>query len=167
MGPDWYFYDSAVYPYPDASVAMEVDADQEEDYTPPVVDTVQVPEWYYCSSPAGYYPQVASCSVDWTPVPASPPDDNGNSGSASYWYYCSSPQGYYPYVQRCNSAWTAVTPSVEQAATAPQYSAAPAPAPAPAPVQPERYWYYCQDPAGYYPTVPNCKQDWIPVPDHH
>lgn len=26
------------------------------------------------------------------------------------------------------------------------------------------YWYYCQNPAGYYPTVKNCSRDWILVP---
>ena len=22
------------------------------------------------------------------------------------------------------------------------------------------YWYYCPDPNGYYPHVPNCRQEW-------
>jgi hypothetical protein len=26
--------------------------------------------WYYCSSPAGYYPYVNQCSVSWQTVPA-------------------------------------------------------------------------------------------------
>jgi hypothetical protein len=26
------------------------------------------------------------------------------------------------------------------------------------------YWHYCQNPAGYYPTVKNCSQSWILVP---
>lgn len=26
------------------------------------------------------------------------------------------------------------------------------------------YWHYCQDPAGYYPTVKSCSRDWILVP---
>lgn len=26
------------------------------------------------------------------------------------------------------------------------------------------YWHYCQNPAGYYPTVKNCSQGWILVP---
>ena len=25
------------------------------------------------------------------------------------------------------------------------------------------YWYYCTDPAGYYPYVGSCNQAWIPV----
>lgn len=31
--------------------------------------------------------------------------------------------------------------------------------------QPSRgYWYYCPNPAGYYPTVPRCPAGWMPVP---
>jgi hypothetical protein len=26
--------------------------------------------WYYCSDPAGYYPQVAQCNTAWQTVPA-------------------------------------------------------------------------------------------------
>lgn len=29
---------------------------------------------------------------------------------------------------------------------------------------PAQYWYYCQDPAGYYPTVAQCPGGWIQVP---
>jgi hypothetical protein len=28
----------------------------------------------------------------------------------------------------------------------------------------ESYWYYCQDPAGYYPQVAQCPGGWIQVP---
>ena len=28
------------------------------------------------------------------------------------------------------------------------------------PVYIEQYWYYCNDPAGYYPAVQNCPQGW-------
>jgi hypothetical protein len=31
--------------------------------------------------------------------------------------------------------------------------------PPPAPV----YWYYCQNPAGYYPYVAECPGGWVPV----
>jgi hypothetical protein len=27
-----------------------------------------------------------------------------------------------------------------------------------------QYWYYCQNPAGYYPYVPQCSVAWQPVP---
>jgi hypothetical protein len=34
----------------------------------------------------------------------------------------------------------------------------------PQPVQPQsNYWYYCQDPEGYYPYVKNCPGGWQPV----
>ena len=43
-------------------------------------------------------------------------------------------------------------------------AAAPAPAPQtpPAPAAPQ-LWYYCPSPAGYYPYVPQCQQQWVPV----
>ena len=41
-------------------------------------------------------------------------------------------------------------------APAPSISIVPAPPPAP-------LWYYCTDPAGYYPTVSACTVPWTPV----
>ncbi len=38
----------------------------------------------------------------------------------------------------------------------PPVQAAPGPAPSAA-------WYYCDDPQGYYPYVPNCNGPWRPV----
>ena len=32
-----------------------------------------------------------------------------------------------------------------------------------APVAPISYWYYCQEPAGYYPYVSVCNKAWITV----
>ena len=37
-----------------------------------------------------------------------------------------------------------------------------------APAQPvysqsPQYWYYCQNPAGYYPSVPQCPTQWLQV----
>jgi hypothetical protein len=29
--------------------------------------------------------------------------------------------------------------------------------------QPTSYWYYCQDPAGYYPYVQSCPTPWMKV----
>lgn len=38
---------------------------------------------------------------------------------------------------------------------------------APSPVvvvqPPQQFWYYCDNPAGYYPYVPNCPTPWRPV----
>ena len=36
------------------------------------------------------------------------------------------------------------------------------PAMTPAPAQ--AYWYYCTNPAGYYPYVPRCARNWQAVP---
>jgi hypothetical protein len=30
--------------------------------------------------------------------------------------------------------------------------------------QPQQYWYYCDDPRGYYPNVGACPQGWRAVP---
>jgi len=38
------------------------------DYGYPQPDAGQV--WYYCSDPAGYYPDVTQCNTDWQTVPA-------------------------------------------------------------------------------------------------
>jgi len=37
------------------------------------------------------------------------------------------------------------------------------PVTAPPPAQPQAMWYYCPNPAGYYPYVPNCSQQWVAV----
>jgi Domain of unknown function (DUF4124) len=29
--------------------------------------------------------------------------------------------------------------------------------------QGSNYWYYCRDPAGYYPDVPTCPSEWLQV----
>jgi hypothetical protein len=34
----------------------------------------------------------------------------------------------------------------------------------PAPPLPGGYWYYCRDPQGYYPQVPQCPTPWQQVP---
>lgn len=36
--------------------------------------------------------------------------------------------------------------------------------PPPASDAPPQYWYYCSDPAGYYPYVPTCTTPWQKVP---
>ena len=45
----------------------------------------------------------------------------------------------------------------------PSYYAQPA-APAPQGVAPPQYWYYCDNPAGYYPYVQSCPTQFRPVP---
>ena len=68
-------------------------------------------------------------------------------GYYSPWYYDSPPR----------------TVIIEREPTV--YIQQPAPAPAPqaqAPAAPQ-LWYYCPSPAGYYPHVPQCQQQWVPV----
>jgi len=56
VGPDWYFYPRAVYPYPDP-------------YVPPYAVS-GAPAWYYCPPAQSYYPYVPTCPVPWQVVPA-------------------------------------------------------------------------------------------------
>ena len=55
VGPNWYWYPTAVYPYPDP-------------YLPPGA----VPGyWYWCEAYHQYYPYVGACPSGWRAVPAS------------------------------------------------------------------------------------------------
>jgi hypothetical protein len=54
VGPNWYWYPTAVYPYPDP-------------YLPPG----GAPGfWYYCDAYRQYYPYVGACPSGWRAVPA-------------------------------------------------------------------------------------------------
>ncbi|MCU0920243.1 MAG: hypothetical protein MUF16_07885 [Burkholderiaceae bacterium] len=53
---------------------------------------------------------------------------------------------------------SAVAPLVVNAAPAPQVIVQAAPA-----VPADSYWYYCTQPAGYFPYVQNCSQPWMRV----
>ncbi len=67
------------------------------------------------------------------------------------WPYVGWPYGVYagyPYM-----GWPYYPPAVTEA---------PQPYTAPDQQQPE-YWYYCQNPQGYYPYVKSCPGGWIPV----
>jgi len=59
VGGEWYFYPQPVYPYPDP-------------YVPPavIVQPTAAPQYWYCQNPAGYYPYVPACYVQWQAVPA-------------------------------------------------------------------------------------------------
>jgi len=69
-GGVWYFYDAPVYPYPLA--VSEVTYIEPGSAPPPPVGAA-APVYYYCDSPAGYYPYVATCTMPFRPVPAAPP----------------------------------------------------------------------------------------------
>ncbi|MDD5295741.1 MAG: hypothetical protein PHU46_02405 [Rhodocyclaceae bacterium] len=74
------------------------------------------------------------------------------------WYLYSAP--VYPYPDPYQPPVVMVEqPQVVPAP--PVYAPPPAPVAAPAPVQ---YWYYCRNPAGYYPYVPQCRGGWQKVP---
>jgi len=62
--------------------------------------------------------------------------------------YAGYPAAYYPYV---NAATTDVGVYTQAAPAAPAASAA------------NQYWYYCTDPAGYYPYIQNCSKAWMQV----
>lgn len=57
---DWYYYPSPVYPYPDPYIPYAA---------VPVQPVSPVPQYWYCQNPAGYYPYVPACYVQWQPVP--------------------------------------------------------------------------------------------------
>lgn len=52
VGPDWYFFDAPVYPYPDL-------------YTP---FGEPIGWWYWCDAYNEYYPYVTYCPVPWESV---------------------------------------------------------------------------------------------------
>lgn len=52
VGPDWYFFDEPVYPYPDL-------------YTPL---GEPIGWWYWCDAYNEYYPYVTYCPVEWEAV---------------------------------------------------------------------------------------------------
>jgi hypothetical protein len=65
-----------------------------------------------------------------------------------YWGpYYGEPYPYYPPV--------VVTPPQVYVEPAPQTPNPPPPAPS--------YWYYCEEPQGYYPYVQQCPNGWRPV----
>ena len=75
---------------------------------------------------------------------------------------------YYPYYSAPPVVTVPVTPPtyIEQPRAV---TATPAPAPAAAPsASGVGYWYYCQSPAGYYPSVKTCPAGWqkvAPLPE--
>jgi len=83
-------------------------------------------------------------------------------GAWSYPWYDPFPYPYYAYPYRYapygyyvppDSAYVEPPPAQEPAQPQPP-SAAPGPT---------TYWYYCTDPAGYYPYVQNCTKAWMQV----
>lgn len=82
-GGIWYAYSAPIYPYPDPyqppvvivqtpQPPVYVEQNPPVQAAPPAQNAPQAQFWYYCSNPAGYYPYVPNCSVDWQKVPANP-----------------------------------------------------------------------------------------------
>ncbi|MDR2188269.1 MAG: hypothetical protein LBE62_09500 [Azonexus sp.] len=87
---------------------------------------------------------------------------------AGYWgggYYGNYYRGYYPWGGYFSPWWATPVVSpvvVTQPQPAPVYIQQTPPAAASAaPV--EAVWYYCRDPAGYYPYVSECQGNWLKV----
>jgi hypothetical protein len=53
VGPDWYWFPTAIYPYPDS-------------YTSPSMASGY---WYWCDTFQQYYPYVGACPSGWRTVP--------------------------------------------------------------------------------------------------
>jgi hypothetical protein len=68
VGDGWYFYPEPIYPYPTyVAPALVVQP------APPLPTGLPPAQfWYFCDSPRGYYPYVASCAVPWHEVPVNP-----------------------------------------------------------------------------------------------
>ena len=116
--------------------------------------------WYFYPAPVYPYPDpFQPPTVVLGPEPNPP----------HYWYYCGNPQGYYPYVAECAVPWqrmaagAVVPPPPAPPPPVPPAPPAPPTASAPPPVAPQ-YWYYCENPAGYYPSIPQCSVPWRRVP---
>jgi hypothetical protein len=70
-GGVWFWYNAPVYPYPTVvSDYYYEEPDYSYDQSYGQGDGGQY--WYYCQSPAGYYPYVRSCKGPWEPVPSTP-----------------------------------------------------------------------------------------------
>jgi hypothetical protein len=120
--------------------------------------TYTYPYQYY-TYPNQYYPR--------PPVATQPPVNEeqvpGPQQGESSWYYCPDPPGYYPYVQQCPKGWTKVAPNPESAPPPAAEQQMPPPPDQGGPVPYEYRWYYCQDPAGYYPYIRDCPKGWTMV----
>ncbi|HEY5998397.1 MAG TPA: hypothetical protein VI078_03740 [bacterium] len=108
-----------------------------------------------------YYPYYAEPPVVVEP-PAQEEEAPAPQQETYSWYYCQDPAGYYPYVRECPSGWTKVAPS-PQTESAPAEGSQTPPASSPGNPPPEYFWYYCEDPPGYYPYVRDCPRGWREV----
>jgi hypothetical protein len=68
VGTTWYWYPQPIYPYPDPYLPAPAAA-----IMPQHSGGASPEYWYYCADPAGYYPYVPQCDVNWQRMPATPP----------------------------------------------------------------------------------------------
>lgn len=68
----------------------------------------------------------------------------------------------HPYYSYPHAVYYAPVPVIIQQPL-PEVYVQPAPQYAPAPLPEQVYWYYCQDPQGYYPYVKQCPKGWMRV----
>jgi hypothetical protein len=79
------------------------------------------------------------------------------------WYWGGWPYGVYdPYPYGYGYSYSYAPAPAYQAPEATFY-VTPAPAATPPADAPTNYWYYCTNPAGYYPYVQNCTKAWMQV----
>jgi len=100
-----------------------------------------------------------------------------HDGRRGWWWFAGGiwylyPQPVYPYPDPYLPPGVIVQPApvvVQQAPVMVEQAPPPAavqqtpPMPAPASPAAPQYWYYCTNPAGYYPTVPQCPGGWQKV----
>jgi hypothetical protein len=65
VGDLWFFYPQPIFPYP-TYVGPDYYYDYYDNYPEPSY------YWYYCEDPAGYYPYIQQCNVEWQAVPPTP-----------------------------------------------------------------------------------------------
>jgi len=69
-----YYYPAPQYYYPPPpTVVIESPPVAPSQGTAVAPNTPYVPNWYYCPSLKGYYPQVRECAEPWRIVPGTPP----------------------------------------------------------------------------------------------
>ncbi|MSQ18119.1 MAG: hypothetical protein EXR39_00835 [Betaproteobacteria bacterium] len=85
-----YYYGGPGYYYPpyyySAPIVVEsppvyVERGTTDPQAPAAQPAQPVGDWYFCSSPEGYYPYVSQCPGGWRRVPASPPAPPAPSAS--------------------------------------------------------------------------------------
>jgi hypothetical protein len=68
----WYYYNQPVYPYPlIVPETTYVEPDLSDSDAPAAMVVAPPPKFrYYCSNPAGYYPQVPNCNGQYQEIPS-------------------------------------------------------------------------------------------------